>query len=268
MLSGANVHISFVGQDNGSETDTELDGRPVTAINSNLTAGIDVTRARRLRENIGIAFIADVKGGPFDIDETTALHLLNATNPDGRPNSDVVRPWVNGQDIAGRRRGMWIIDFGVDTPITEAALYEAPFQYLLHSVEPIRRGSRTTQRDWWIHERPGHSMRIALRGLARYFVTPRVAKHRLFAWLGEDTLADCATVAFARNDDYTFGLLHSRVHELWARATGTQLREAESGFRYTPTTCFETFPFPRPTAEQRDAIAVSLSDSIGCGRVG
>ncbi|MGO9179644.1 MAG: type IIL restriction-modification enzyme MmeI [Candidatus Limnocylindrales bacterium] len=163
---------------------------------------------------------------------------------------------MNGQDIAGRRRGMWIIDFGVDTAITEAALYEAPFQYLLHRVEPIRRGSRTTQRDWWIHERPGHSMRIALHGLGRYFVTPRVAKHRLFAWIGEDTLADCATVAFARNDDYTFGLLHSRVHELWARATGTQLREAESGFRYTPTTCFETFPFPRPTSEQREAIAV------------
>ncbi|MXY45723.1 MAG: hypothetical protein F4Y44_01825 [Chloroflexi bacterium] len=36
---------------------------------------------------------------------------------------------------------------------------------------------------------------------------------------------------------------------------GTQLREVESGFRYTPTTCFETFPFPRPTDEQREAIA-------------
>jgi hypothetical protein len=42
---------------------------------------------------------------------------------------------------------------------------------------------------------------------------------------------------------------------LWARGTGTQLREVESGFRYTPTTTFETFPFPRPTDEQRDAIA-------------
>jgi hypothetical protein len=60
-----------------------------------------------------------------------------------------------------------------------------------------------------------------------------------------------------RDDDYTFGVLHSRVHELWARGTGTQLREVESGFRYTPTTCFETFPFPRPTDEQREAIAVA-----------
>jgi type II restriction/modification system DNA methylase subunit YeeA len=142
----------------------------------------------------------------------------------------------------------------------EAALYEAPFQYLLQKVEPIRRGSRTTQRDWWIHERAGHSMRIALHGLARYIVTPRVAKHRLFAWIDQDTLADCATVAVARDDDYTFGVLHSRVHEAWARGMGTQLREVESGFRYTPTTCFETFPFPHPTDAQRDAIADAARD--------
>ena len=60
---------------------------------------------------------------------------------------------------------------------------------------------------------------------------------------------------FAREDDYFFGILHSRFHELWARGLGTQLREAESGFRYTPTTCFETFPFPEPTEGQREAIS-------------
>ncbi len=62
-------------------------------------------------------------------------------------------------------------------------------------------------------------------------------------------------VAIARDDDYTFGVLQSHVHELWARGTGTQLREVESGFRYTPRTTFETFPFPRPTGTQRGAIA-------------
>jgi len=64
-----------------------------------------------------------------------------------------------------------------------------------------------------------------------------------------------AVVVFARDDDYFFGVLHSRVHEVWARSTGTQLREVESGFRYTPTTCFETFPFPDPAKEQSEAIA-------------
>jgi len=46
--------------------------------------------------------------------------------------------------------------------------------------------------------------------------------------------------------NHFFGVLHSSVHELWARRMGTQLREAESGFRYTPTSCFETFPLPWP----------------------
>jgi hypothetical protein len=75
-----------------------------------------------------------------------------------------------------------------------------------------------------------------------------------------ELLPDSQIVAIARDDDYTFGVLHSRVHELWARGVGTQLREVESGFRYTPTTCFETFPFPRPTDAQRDAIAEAARD--------
>jgi hypothetical protein len=40
---------------------------------------------------------------------------------------------------------------------------------------------------------------------------------------------------------------------------GTQLREVESGFRYTPSTCFETFPFPRPTEEQRETIGTAAA---------
>ena len=59
-------------------------------------------------------------------------------------------------------------------------------------------------------------------------------------------------IVVARDDDYTFGVLHSRFHEVWALAMGTQL---ENRPRYTPTTCFETFPFPKPTDEQREAIA-------------
>jgi hypothetical protein len=70
-------------------------------------------------------------------------------------------------------------------------------------------------------------------------------------------LPDHQLIVIARDDDYTFGVLHSRVHEEWARGTGTQLREVESGFRDTPTTCFETFPFPRPTDGQHEVIAAA-----------
>ncbi len=44
--------------------------------------------------------------------------------------------------------------------------------------------------------------------------------------------------------------MHSRVHEVWARQNGTQLREVESGFRYTPTSTFETFPLPWPPGQE------------------
>ena len=98
-------------------------------------------------------------------------------------------------------------------------------------------------------------MRAAMSSLDRYIVTPRVSKHRLFVWVTADTLPDSAVIAFARDDDYFFGVLHSRIHELWARSQGTQLREVESGFRYTPTSTLETSPFPEPTPDQRVEIA-------------
>ncbi len=65
---------------------------------------------------------------------------------------------------------------------------------------------------------------------------------------------------FTRSDDYFLGVLHSRFHEIWALAQGTQLREKESGFRYTPTTCFETFPFPLPTPSQEAGIAAAARE--------
>jgi len=74
--------------------------------------------------------------------------MLAAPNPDGRSNADVVRPWVNGQDVNQRRRGMWIIDFPPGTSEAEAALYEAPFEYVVRHVKPEREASRTTIEEW------------------------------------------------------------------------------------------------------------------------
>ena len=95
-------------------------------------------------------------------------------------------------------------------------------------------------------------MRAALSGLGRFIVTPRVSKYRLLVWGSDDTLPDSATIAFARDDDYSFGVLHSRIHELWSLQQGTQL---EARPRYTPTSTFETFPFPEPTPDQKAEVA-------------
>ncbi len=259
VLSGAAVHISFIGQDDGSDLQRTLGGRAVAEIHANLTAGLDLTRARPLAENQGLAFMGDTKGGAFDIDEATARRLLAAPNPDGRSNADVVRPWVNGLDVTRRPRHMWIVDFGLDMPMAEAALYEAPFELVRQRVQGVRAANKREAyaERWWLHVEPRSGMRAALAGLRRYVATPTTSKHRLFVWLEARVLPHNALIAVARDDDYTFGVLHSRVHELWALAQGTQL---ETRPRYTPTTCFETFPFPHPTDKQRATIAAAAAE--------
>lgn len=86
-------------------------------------------------------------------------------------------------------------------------------------------------------------MREALKRVTRQIITPRVSKHRIFAYFPKTVLADSAAVAIARDDDTTFGILHSRFHELWSLRMGTWLGVGNDP-RYTPSTTFETFPFP------------------------
>lgn len=254
VTGDAHVQISMVGFDDGSEQRRTLNGKKVDAINSNLTAGVDLTKAVPLNQNKGICFMGTTKGGDFDIpyekpgtldmDVDTAAQMLWEPNPHGRPNSDVLVPWVNASDVTGRLRNMWIVDFGVDRIEEDSALYEAPFEYAKRHVLPVRAKSRTTIATWWLHERRREDMRLAVGANKRYVITGRVTKHRFFSWLDAVIQPDSATFAFARDDDYFFGILHSRFHELWALATGTQLREKESGFRYTPETCFDAFACP------------------------
>ncbi len=257
VVEGAAVHVSFVAYDDGTETGRTLNGKPVTLLNANLTSGVDLTVVKRLPENAGKAFQGPVKVGPFDIDGATAAGMLASPNPDGRSNVDVVRPWVNGLDITRRPRGMWIVDFG-EMSLEQAAMYEAPFEYVKQHVAPIRATNRRARRAtyWWQHGETVPGLRGAVAGLSRFIVTPRVSKHRVYVWVPSKTLPDSAIVAIAREDDYTFGVLQSQVHELWARGLGTQLREVESGFRYTPQSTFETFPFPNPS----ESIKAEISD--------
>ncbi|MDD4441971.1 MAG: class I SAM-dependent DNA methyltransferase [Kiritimatiellae bacterium] len=252
IQDGATVHVSMAAFDNGEEETRTLDGNAVVTINPDLTSCADVTAAVVLAENKGISFQGPSPKAPFDIDADTAAAMLADTgNPNGRPNSDVVRPVVSAVDIGQSPRGKWTIDFALMT-MDEAAQYEKPFEHVKINVLPAREQRRDDYRGmWWQYARPRPEMRAALEGKRRYIATPRVSKHRLFLWLDANVLANDGTIVFARDDDAFFGVLHSRIHEVWARAQGTQLREEESGCRYTPTTSFETFPLPRGTSDLR-----------------
>ena len=262
ILDGAHVHVSMVGFDDGCEADRRLDGQSVARINVNLTTAADTADAKRLGSNRSIAFMGVTKQGPFEIPFNLAIEWLESPNPNGCCNSDVLRPYLNGQDLARRERAMFMIDFthGIEEP--RAAEYEQPFEYLLKNVKPFREArARDWFRDqWWELYAPRPEMRTALEPLTRYIATPRVSKHRLFVRLDAIVLPDCQLFAFALDDDYSLGVLHARPHEVWARAQGTQVRERESGFRYTPTSCFETYPLPEPTDQQREGIAAAARE--------
>ena len=249
---GAAVRVSLVcfsRADDESVLETWLDGQLVEEIYTDLTArrdgaGIDLTGVQRLPKNAGVAFMGDKKGGPFDVSGDLAREwLCLPANPHSQANAEVLKPWMNGMDLTRRPSGKWIIDFGWLMSESEAALYEEPFRWVQEHVYPLRQENRRKARlrYWWQHHEPPRTMWKLLVGQARYIATPRVAKHRLFVWLDACICPDSAVIAIARDDDTTFGILHSRFHEAWALRLGTSLEDRP---RYTPTTTFETFPFP------------------------
>ena len=256
---GAAVRVSLVAFGHATQI-AKLDGIEVSAVAADLTAqnlaGLsDLTKAVKLPANANTSFIGTQKNGPFDIPRSVALGWLRLPNPNNKSNALVIRPWANGLDVTRRPQDQWVVDFGCDMPLNEAALFEAPFTHIEQVVKPTRVNVRRDwhREHWWLFgdARPG--LREKLSPLSRFVVTPMVAKHRVFAWLPAIQKPENLCVAIARADDTTFGILHSRFHELWSLRMGTSLEDRP---RYTPTTCFETFPFPAgltpaDTAHQR-----------------
>lgn len=255
---GAAVRVSIICFDHEErECEILLNNALVVGIYPDLTeisetVGLDISQAKPLIKNKGIAFEGTKKYGPFDIPGDLARQWLSLPlNPNNLPNSNVVRPWANGMDITRRPSDTWIIDFGTSLSEAEASLFEAPFEHVLQHVKPKRKDSK-----WWLHERPRPDMRKALTPLRRYIATSRVAKHHLFVWLDIAVLPDSRLYVIASESDVTFGILHSRIHELWSSVTCTW--HGGNTPTYNATTCFETFPFPTELQpEINEAIAAA-----------
>ena len=245
---GANVRVSMVSFGREWDRSVWLNGNDVDEIHADLTGsktqGTDLTLAKLLPEN-AIAFEGTKKYGDFDIPGAVARAWLVAPNPHGKPNADVVKPWRNGQDLTGCVSDTWIIDFGVNMPESEAALYEAPFQWVVANVKPYREDMKRAPAGgrWWLHERTRPALRQAIAGLPHYIATPRVAKHRFFVWCDRCVLPDTRLLVIARADDTTFGILSSRIHIVWALANASR-HGVGNDPTYNAKSCFETFPFP------------------------
>jgi hypothetical protein len=247
--NGAAVRVSLVCFGHGS--DTYLDGQHLGEIHSDLTGtqsgatSVNLADAKQLTPNAGAVFEGLRKDGPLDISGQIARGWLRLPNPNGKSNALVLYPLINGMDVTRRSRDGWVIDTGESLSEQDASLFEAPFAHIVSCVKPIRlqNNDRIRRTFWWRFGRNGEQLRASLKPLSRYINTPRVSKHRLFVFQAMPSIPDTATVAITRADDTTFGVLHSRFHELWSLRMCTWLGVGNDP-RYTPTTCFETFPFP------------------------
>jgi len=245
---GAAVRVSLVCFGAGGD-EPRLDGNPVAAIHADLTGGgpgvesPDLTQAMPLPANKGRSFFGVCLAGPFKVNTETALAWLRESgNPNGRPNSDVVRPIYNGSDITRRWAGNWVIDF-VGMEMAAAADYLAPFAYVEARVKPIRlKNNRAVRAEkWWQHGEKRPALRASLRGLTHFIATPETAKHRFFVRFPLAVAPEHSLIVIPRQDDAALGILSSRLHCVWALAKGGTLEDRP---RYNASLTFETFPFP------------------------
>ncbi len=234
-----------------------LEGQPVETVNANLTTGTDLSSVLPMPGNASIAYVGIQKSGPFDVPGSLAREWLAApVNPNGKPNSEVLRPTINGSDLVAGRRDIWLIDFPRGLSAAQAALWELPFEYLARALYDSDKPElgllsevRATARDvdprneWWTTYWPRPDVRKKLKHLNRYAVTPMTAEHRVFEWLRLPIIPDNNMIIFARDDDTSFGILHSRIHEVWTELVGNRMGVGNQR-RYNPATVFETFPFP------------------------
>ena len=133
-------------------------------------------------------------------------------------------------------------------------LFPDALELIRNQAKESREASRSYSRNprWWQFLWPRPVFRAAAEPLQRFIAGTRVGKRILFCWCDAEVCPSDGTNVFAVQDDYFFGTVTSEIHTRWARLHSSTL---EDRIRYTPTSAFATFPWPEPTATQRDAIA-------------
>jgi hypothetical protein len=149
-----------------------------------------------------------------------------------------------------------VIDAYGLTPEELRSEHPALYQWLFDHVKPERDHNRRKSRKerWWLFGETVGKLRKALEGQSRFIATPETSKHRVFERFDLSVCPDHKLYAIALSEDWHFGVLKSRVHRVWALATGGR-QGVGNDPTYNNTRCFLTFPFPDATPQARVAIA-------------
>lgn len=229
-------------------------------LHADLKAGASVSSASDLRSNDGLAIKGFELGSQGFLLNVSDAEKMLAAEPS---LSNVLKPYMNGSDLVDGKVTRFVIDFfGLSE--AEVSKYPVLYQCLLDHVLPerkINRESRTASK-WWLFRRSGEALRIAVAALPRFVATTRTAKHRIFQFVPGNLIAESKIVIAALDDDYSLGILSSRIHIQWALAQGAML---ENRPNYNHTECFNRFPFPDASDAQKAEIR-TIAEKIDAHR--
>ena len=269
-----------------------LDGKSVEKITAFLFHRGGNNDPARLSQNVDMSFVGSyVLGMGFTFDDTdrkgvasplAEMHRLLETNPH---NKDAIFPYIGGEEVNAspiHAHHRYVINFR-DYPLRREDIGElwadadpdrqrelrrqavVPKDYrcpvaanwpeLLSIVEAKAKPDRDVQnrkalRERWWHyaeKRPGLYATVA--ALPKVLVTSRVGERAAFAFLPHGMVYGESLIVFPFTCHAAFCALQSRPHEVWTRFFASSMKD---DLRYTPSDCFETFPFPADWATRPD----------------
>jgi hypothetical protein len=252
----ATVNVSVIHLVKGAWCgEVRLDGRPATWISSSLQDEAEVGSPARLYSNLNLSFQGSVLAARgFIISDEEREQLLTGDSK----NAEVIQPFLSGQDINGRpdlSPSRWVINFR-DWPLKRAEEFVGPMRIVRQRVYPVRCQVRREahRRYWWHYGDKRPALYKSISGSKRVIGCSRHSSHWAPAFLPIGIVYSDATVIFSVSSYTFFAILQSTLHETWKDRFQSSLRTDP---RYTPSHCFDTFPFP--TADPRDVNA-SLED--------
>lgn len=234
--------------------DRRLDSRDVGTITAFLFHAGGNEDPNPLAANAGQSFQGSiVLGMGFTFDDTdtegvaTPVAEMRRLVSDRPQNADVIFPYLGGQEVNNDPRHAphrYVINFGSRDEQTCRDGWPDLMSIIDARVRPERaRNKRKARREnYWRFAEPALGLYRSIAGLPRVLVTNCGASAQ-FAIAGQppDRVFAHSLVVFPLSTHAAFSVLQARPHEVWARFFGSSLGD---GLRYTPSDCFETFPFP------------------------
>ncbi len=195
----------------------------------------------RLNANAGKSFQGSVVLGMGFVLEPEEAQTLIANDT---RNRNVLFPYLNAEDLNSRldqSPSRWVINFH-NWPLEIAETYRDCIEIVREKVIPQREAaSKFARKEWWLHHRDRPELYSTIAGMKRVLVIPLHSKYMICSWIPTGMVYSHALGVIATESNADFALIQCTFHDYWARANGSTL---ETRMRYTPSDCFETFPFP------------------------